>query len=117
MTTLTTLAPGQAHDHAGASGHRAPVHGPGTHNGAVLADPHRLSRKTDPDWGITMHEHGVAGAVILTHRTHRVSPAGWVYRVTFGEWSEWGYTRTQREALAVAVGKLCRAVDRGEVSE
>lgn len=108
---------GQVLDHAGASGHRAPVCGPGTYNGAVLPEPHRLSRETDPDWGTVMHEHGIAGAVILTHRTYRSSPAGWVYRITRGDWSEWGYTQTQREALAVAVGRLCRAVDRCEVSE
>lgn len=96
---------------------RAPVHGPGTYNGAALADPHPLSRETDPDWGITIHEHGISGAVIRTHKTHRTSPAGWVYSIRRGEWSEVGYTRTQREALQVAVGRLCRAVDAGEVNE
>lgn len=95
---------------------RAPVHGPGTYNGAVLGEPHRLGRETEPAHGITIHEHGIAGAVIRTHRTHRVSPAGWVYSIVRGEWREVVYTRTQREALAVAVGRLCRAVDAGEVS-
>jgi hypothetical protein len=100
-----------------ARGHRAPVCGPGTYNGATLAEPHRLGRfKSDPE-GLTIHEHGIAGAVIRTHRTHRVSPAGWVYQVRRGDWCEVGYTRTQREALAVAAGRLCRAVDRGEVAE
>lgn len=108
---------GQELDVAAARGHRAPVCGPGTYNGAVLPEPHFLSREKDPDWGITIHEHGVAGAIIKTHRTHRVSPAGWVYNIRRGDWSEVGYTTTQREALAVAVGRLCRAVDRGEVSE
>ena len=107
---------GQVLDVKAASGHRAPVCGPGTYNGAVLPVPHCLSRETHGD-GVTIHEHGVAGAIITTHRTHRVSPAGWVYRITRGDWSEWGYVTTQREALAVAVGRLCRAVDRGEVSE
>ena len=96
---------------------RAPIHGPGTYNGAVLADPHFLSRETDADWGLTIHEHGIAGAVIKTHRTYRTSPAGWVYNITRGDWCEVGYTRTQREALRVAVGRLCRAVDAGEVAE
>lgn len=96
--------------------HRAPVHGPGTYNGALLAEPHRLSRQADPGGHVTIHEHGIAGAVIKTHRTHRVSPAGWVYNIAFGEWCEVGYTRTQREALQVAVGRLCRAVDSGDVA-
>lgn len=112
----TTLQAGQERDAAAAHGHRAPVHGPGTYNGAVVADPHRLSRKTYED-GVTIHEHGIAGAIITTHKTHRVSPAGWVYRVTRGDWSEWGYVRSQREGLAVAVGKLCRAVDAGQVTD
>lgn len=111
---MIALAAGQARDIV--SGHRAPVHGPGTYNGAVLAEPHRLSRKPDV-WVGTIHEHGIAGAVITTHRTYRTSPAGWVYRVTRGDWSELGYTQTQREALQVAVGLLCRAVDAGEVPE
>lgn len=96
--------------------HRAPTHGPNTYNGAVTPEPHRLSRKTYED-GITIHEHGIGGAIIKTHRTHRVSPAGWVYSVRRGDWSEVGYVNTQREALAVAVGRLCHAVDRGEVGE
>lgn len=104
----TTLTP--------AGGRRAPVHGPGTHNGAALADPHRLTRKTYED-GVTIHEHGIAGAIITTHRTHRVSPAGWAYRVTRGDWSTYGYVTSQREGLAVAVGKLCRAIDAGLVVE
>lgn len=107
---------GQELDVKAASGHRAPVCGPGTYNGAVLPEPHFLSRTTD-DFGITIHEHGIAGAIIKTHRTYRVSPAGWVYNIRRGDWSQVGYTRTQREALAVAVNQLCRAVDRGEVSE
>lgn len=85
MSTLTLKA-GQARDVAAASGHRSPVHGPGTYNGAVLPAPHFLSRETDPDFGITIHEHGIAGAVIRTHRTHRVSPAGWVYNIARGDW-------------------------------
>ena len=100
-----------------AGARRAPIHGPGTYNGAVLADPHFLSREKDADWGLTIHEHGIAGAVIKTHRTYRTSPAGWVYNITRGDWCEVGYTRTQREALRVAVGRLCRAVDAGEVAE
>jgi len=96
---------------------RAPIHGPGTYNGAVMGGPHFLTRETDSDWGITFHEHGIAGAIIRTHKTHRVSPAGWVYSIARGDWSEMGYTRTQREALEVAVGRLCRAVDSGEVCE
>lgn len=96
--------------------HRAPVHGPGTYDGAVMGVPRRLSR-TDHGDGVTVHEHGVAGAVITTHRTVRTSPAGWVWRVTRGDWTELGYVRTQREALAVAVGRLCRAVDAGAVTE
>jgi hypothetical protein len=96
--------------------HRAPIHGPGTHNGAVLPAPSFLSRSKSEPEGLTIHEHGIAGAVITTHRTYRVSPAGWVYRVTLGDWSHVGYVTTQREALAVAVGQLCRAVDRGEVA-
>lgn len=111
-----TLNAGQARDAAAASGHRAPVHGPGTYNGALLAVPHFLSRTTHGD-GVTIHEHGISGAIIKTHRTHRVSPAGWVYSIVRGDWSEWGYVRTQREGLQVAVGKLCRAVDSGEVRE
>lgn len=98
------------------SGHRGPVHGPGTYNGAVLPEPHRLSRKTYGD-GVTVHEHGIAGAVITTHRTYRTSPAGWVWRVTRGHWTDYGYVSRQSEALAVAVGKLCRAVDAGVVTE
>lgn len=111
------MKPGQVLDVKAAQGHRAPVCGPGTYNGAVLPDPHFLSRETEPAHGIVIHEHGIAGAIIKTHRTHRVSPAGWVYNIQRGDWCEVGYTRTQREALAVAVGKLCRAVDSGEVCE
>ena len=96
---------------------RAPIHGPGTYNGAVMGTPHFLARSKSEPEGIAIHEHGVAGAVIRTHRTYRTSPAGWVYSVTRGDWSTVGYTRTQREALEVAVGQLCRAVDKGEVSE
>lgn len=97
------------------SAHRGPTHGPGTYNGAVLPEPHRLSRETID--GITIHEHGVAGAIIKTHRTYRTSPAGWVYQVRRGDWCEVGYTRRQSEALEVAVGRLCRAVDGGELVE
>lgn len=113
---MTELKAGQMLDVKAASGHRAPAHGPGTYNGAVLAEPHFLSRQTYED-GITIHEHGIAGAIIKTHRTYRTSPAGWVYQVRRGDWQLVGYTRSQREALAVAVGQLCRAVDLGEVSE
>lgn len=115
MSTITLNA-GQERDVAAARGHRAPVHGPGTYNGAVLAVPHFLSRETHGD-GVTIHYHGISGAIIKTHKTYRVSPAGWVYSVTRGDWSTWGYVRTQREGLMVAVGKLCRAVDAGDVSE
>lgn len=111
---MTELRAGQMLDVKAASGHRAPVYGPGTFNGAVLAEPHFLSRQTFED-GITIHEHGVGGAIIATKRTHH--PRGWFYKIVRGDWSEEGYTRSQREALAVAVGRLCRAVDRGEVSE
>jgi hypothetical protein len=115
MSTQTMLRAGQELDVKAARGHRAPVCGPGTYNGAQLPVPHFLSRETHGD-GVTIHEHGIGGAIIRTHRTHRVSPAGWVYRIARGDWSEAGYTRTQREALEVAAGRLCRAVDRGEVS-
>lgn len=111
------MRPGQALDEAAARGHRAPVHGPGTYNGAVLPEPHYIGRERPEPDDVVIHEHGIGGAIIKTHRTVRTSPAGWVYQIRRGSWCEVGYTRTQREALAVAVGRLCRAVDRGEVSE
>lgn len=107
---------GQALDVKAASGHRAPVHGPGTYNGAILGEPHYIGREKIDGFPV-VHEHGIAGAVIRTHRTYRSSPAGWVYQLRRGDWCEVGYTGTQREALGVAVGRLCRAVDSGEVSE
>lgn len=112
-----TLEAGQELDATAARGHRAPVHGPGTYNGAVLAQPHYLGRERPEPGDVVIHEHGIAGAIIRTHRTYRTSPAGWVYQVRHGDWCEVGYTQTQREALAVAVGRLCRAVDRGEVTD
>lgn len=116
MSTLT-LEAGQARDTAAARGHRAPVYGPGTFNGAVLAEPHYIGRERPEPGDVVIHEHGIAGAIIRTHRTVRTSPAGWVYQIRRGDWCEVGYTRTQREALQVAVGRLCRAVDSGEVCE
>lgn len=95
---------------------RAPVHGPGTFNGAVCGVPHRLSRETDSD-GVTVHCHGVAGAVITTYRDRGLRDREWVYVVTRGGWSTTGEVCRQSEAIAVAVGKLCRAVDSGEVSD
>lgn len=97
--------------------HRDPKHGPGTYNGAVLPEPHFLSRSKPDDGPVTVHEHGIAGAIITTHKTYRVSPAGWCYGVQLGDWNTMGYVRTQREALAVAVGKICRAVDSGDLVE
>jgi hypothetical protein len=97
--------------------HAAPVHGPGTFNGARMGAPRPVKRE-DPDGsGITIHTHNLAGAEVRTHRTYRVSPAGWVYAVTFGTWHTMGYARTQRESLEVAAGQLCRAVDSGQVIE
>lgn len=117
---IAAMPPWTPGESPGEGRRREPVHGPGTYNGAVLADPHRLSRRTDSD-GVTVHEHGVAGAVILTHRTPRHMSAfngpGWEYEIRRGDWSTMGYCRRQSEALAVAVGKLCRAVDAGLVAE
>lgn len=92
------------------SAHRAAV-------ATVVDTPHFLQRSKCPDTGLVLTDHGIAGAVIRTHRTWRTSPAGWVYRVRFGDWESVGYERTQRDALYAAAVALCAAVDSGELSD
>lgn len=54
--------------------------------------------------GVTIYRHEVDGFLIRTHRTVRVSPAGWVYGVydSAGGQYTYGYAPTQREALRAA---------------
>lgn len=69
-------------------------------------------READRGDGVTIYRHIVDGVLIRTHRTVRVSPAGWVYGVydgpanspddDYGSQYTYGYAPTQREALQEA---------------
>lgn len=69
-------------------------------------------RESDRGDGVTIYRHTVEGFLIRTHRTVRVSPAGWVYGVydpgagrgddDYGTQYTYGYEPTQREALRAA---------------
>jgi hypothetical protein len=65
--------------------------------------PSYCGKLPDDGSGPRIYVHGLHGFAIHTHRTWRVSPAGWVYGVydENGQYT-YGYEPTQREALSAA---------------
>lgn len=71
------------------------------------ATPKAAGREADHGDGVTIYRHTLDGFLIRTHRTVRVSPAGWVYGVhdETGQYT-YGYASTQREALERAASYI-----------
>lgn len=75
-------------------------------------------READRGDGVTIYRHTLEGFLIRTHRTVRVSPAGWVFGVydpgtvgddNYGAQYTYGYASTQSDALRQATHYiLCR---------
>lgn len=56
---------------------------------------------------LPVYRHEFEGVVIRTHRTHRVSPAGWVWAVLLNDKQvAQGYADTQRMALSEAAHRI-----------
>lgn len=56
---------------------------------------------------LPVYRHSFEGVVIRTHRTHRVSPAGWVWAVILSDKQvAQGYAATQRAALNEAAHRM-----------
>lgn len=73
----------------------------------LWSKPTAAGRAPDYGDGVTIYRHTLRGFTIHTHRTVRVSPAGWVYGVydgvnaagdAIGQYT-YGYASTQRDAL------------------
>lgn len=66
--------------------------------------------KEDPVEGwehLPVYRHEFEGLVIRTHRTYRVSPAGWVWEVLINDTQVvQGYAPTQRDALNEAAHRM-----------
>jgi hypothetical protein len=75
-----------------------------------MTTPTYCGKLPDHGDGIIIYVHGLHGFVIHTHRTFRVSPAGWVWAVLdeLGQYA-YGYTTTQRDALAAASAYIAPA--------
>ena len=78
--------------------------------------PTAAGREPDYGDGVTIYRHTYDGFVIRTHRTVRVSPAGWVFGVydESGAQYTYGYTTTQREALSTGVHYIMGVCEAGE---
>ena len=56
---------------------------------------------------LPVYRHAFEGVVIRTHRTHRTSPAGWVWAVVMQDRQQvMGYAPTQRQALQEAAHRV-----------